>query len=90
MKRGLDSFTWDQVAAFRIFIAFISILPFAFFHLKKQFLTDWKAFLGNGLFGNLIPAFLFTKAETVISSALTGMLNSLTPLFTLLIGVIFF
>jgi drug/metabolite transporter (DMT)-like permease len=41
-----------------------------------------------GVFGNLIPAFLFTKAETYISSSLTGMLNALTPLFTIIIGAI--
>lgn len=43
-----------------------------------------------GMLGNFIPAFLFTKAETGISSSLTGMLNSLTPLFTLLLGVLMF
>ncbi len=43
-----------------------------------------------GMFGNFIPAFLFTKAETGISSSLAGILNSLTPLFTLLLGVIIF
>ena len=43
-----------------------------------------------GVFGNLIPAFLFTKAETQISSSLTGMLNALTPMFTILIGMIAF
>lgn len=43
-----------------------------------------------GVFGNFIPAFLFTKAETVISSSLTGMLNSLTPLFTMLLGIAFY
>jgi drug/metabolite transporter (DMT)-like permease len=90
MNRGLQAFTYDQVAAYRIFIAFIFILPLAPFHLKKELLPNWKAFLGNGLFGNFIPAFLFTQAETGISSALTGMLNSLTPLFTLLIGILFF
>lgn len=86
----MDAFTWDQVAAYRIFIAFLFILPFTFKHLKKEFLPNWKGFIGMGVFGNFIPAFLFTKAETVISSALTGMLNSLTPLFTLLLGVMFF
>lgn len=90
MKRGLDVFTSDQVAAYRIFIAFVFVLPIAHRHLKKELLPKWKAFLGMGLFGNFIPAFLFTKAETGISSALTGMLNSLTPLFTLLLGVFFF
>ena len=41
-----------------------------------------------GVCGNLIPAFLFTKAETQISSSLTGMLNALTPLFTVILGFV--
>lgn len=90
MKRGLDVFSSDEVAALRIFIAFLFLSPLLFIHFKKQHLKLWKAFLGMGVFGNLIPAFLFTKAETGISSSLTGMLNSLTPLFTLVLGVIFF
>jgi len=35
------------------------------------------------------PAFLFMKAETQINSSLAGMLNSLTPVFTLLVGLLF-
>lgn len=58
--------------------------------MKSPLLKHWKAFLGMGVLGNFIPAFLFTKAEMGISSSLTGMLNSLTPLFTLLLGVLLF
>lgn len=90
MKRGLQTFSSQQVAALRIFVAFLAIIPFAFTHLRKEHLKYWKAFAVMGILGNFIPAFLFTKAETVISSALAGMLNSLTPLFTLLFGFIFF
>lgn len=43
-----------------------------------------------GCFGNLFPAFLFTKAETGISSALAGMLNALTPLFAIVVGILLF
>jgi drug/metabolite transporter (DMT)-like permease len=43
-----------------------------------------------GLFGNGIPAFLFTRAQLGLSSAVTGMLNSLTPLFTLILAVLAF
>jgi drug/metabolite transporter (DMT)-like permease len=42
-----------------------------------------------GFFGSLIPAFLFMKAETRIDSAIAGMLNSLTPVFTLIVGLLF-
>ncbi|MBI3510587.1 MAG: EamA family transporter [Bacteroidetes bacterium] len=90
MKRGLDSFTSDQVAALRIFIAFLFLLPLAFRHIKKELFSNTFAFAGMGIFGNLLPAFMFTRAETMISSALTGMLNSLTPVFTLLLGFFVF
>ncbi len=43
-----------------------------------------------GIIGNGIPPFLFAKAQTVIDSYLAGVLNSLTPLFTLLAGLLFF
>ncbi len=90
MKRGMDVYTSDEVAALRIFIAFLFLSPLLIKHFKRAHLKNWKAFAGMGLFGNLIPAFLFTKAETGISSSLAGMLNSLTPLFTLILGVLFF
>jgi drug/metabolite transporter (DMT)-like permease len=90
MKRGLEAFTSPQVAALRMFIAFLFIIPFSFRYVKKTESKNWYKFLAIGLCGNFIPAFLFTAAETGISSSLTGMLNALTPFFTLIIGTIFF
>lgn len=90
MKRGMEVYTSDEVAALRILIAFLFLSPLIFRHVKKPLLKYWPAFLGMGMLGNFIPAFLFTKAETGISSSLAGMLNSLTPLFTLLLGVVLF
>ncbi len=40
--------------------------------------------------GNLIPAFLFSFAQTHINSSLAGMLNSTTPLFALIFGLLLF
>ncbi len=90
MKRGMEVYSSNQVAALRIFIAFLSIIPLVFKHVKKSLLKHWKGFLGMGMFGSLIPAFLFTAAQNGISSSLTAMLNSLTPVFTLIMGVFFF
>jgi drug/metabolite transporter (DMT)-like permease len=90
MKRGLDVYTPEQVAALRIGIAFLFLLPLAFRYFRSINPKPWAALAGMGITGNLIPAFLFTKAETMISSSLTGMLNSLTPLFTLLVGLSMF
>lgn len=91
MKEGLVAFSSDEVAALRIAIAFVVLLPFLFKHFKSiNFKKDWRGLVIMGVFGNLLPAFLFTKAETQISSSLTGMLNALTPLFTITIGVLVF
>lgn len=90
MKRGMDVFSSSQVAGLRMFIAFLFVIPFAFKYVKVEEKKDWLKFLGIGLCGNFIPAFLFTAAETGISSSLTGMLNGLTPFFTLLLGIIVF
>lgn len=90
MKRGMDVFSSDEVAALRIGIAFIFLLPFAIKHNNIHLKTNWKGLVLMGVFGNLIPAFLFTKAETQISSSLTGMLNALTPLFTIIVAFFWF
>jgi len=90
IKVGLKSFTSDQVAAIRMFLASIVLLPYAIKNLK---LLNWKnlpSLLVAGFIGSFIPAFLFAKAQTQIDSALAGMLNSLTPVFTLLVGYLFF
>jgi drug/metabolite transporter (DMT)-like permease len=89
MKQGLRAFSSDEVAGLRIVIASAFMLPFLIKHYNKLSVRkNLKGLLLMGVFGNLIPAFLFTKAETQISSSLTGMLNALTPLFTIIIGVI--
>jgi drug/metabolite transporter (DMT)-like permease len=90
MKRGLEVFSNTQVASLRLFIACVFLIPFALPHLKKMIGKKGPYFLLVGLIGNGIPAFLFTKAQMGLSSSLTGMLNSLTPLFTLLLGVAVF
>ena len=90
MKRGLDAFSSSQVAALRILISSIVLAPLVFKYGKQAPLKHWKKYLLAGILGNFIPAFLFTKAETGISSSLAGILNSLTSLFTLITGVILF
>jgi len=90
MKKGLRSYSHDQVAAFRIFISFIAFLPFGIKYLKKVNKDNIVALFVVGFIGSTIPAFLFTKAQTNIDSGLAGILNSITPLFTLIIGLIFY
>lgn len=90
MKRGMEVFSSEQVAALRIVIAFLFLLPLMLKHYKVNLKKYWFGILMMGTFGNLIPAFLFTRAETGISSALAGMLNALTPVFAIIVGTLLF
>lgn len=90
MKRGLEVYSHSTVAALRISIAFIFLIPFALKYFKKVDKKYWKYLIATGLLGNGIPAFLFTKAQTEIASSLSGMLNSLTPIFALIVGILLF
>jgi len=90
MKRGLDVYSYTQVAALRLFIAFLSLTPFLLRAVKLVQKKHIIPIVVMALFGNGIPAFLFTKAQTQLDSSLVGILNSLVPLFTLLLGVYFF
>lgn len=88
MKRGLESFNPFQVAAFRIFLSFVFLLPFILQRLKQLNRNNLRSILIVGFIGNFFPAFLFTTAQTQIASSLAGILNSCTPLFTLLVGIL--
>ena len=90
MKRGLEVYSYTQVAALRLFIAFLSLFPFVFLAFKKVAKQHWFPIIITAFLGNGIPAFLFTKAQTNLDSSFVGILNSLTPLFTLLLGIYFF
>lgn len=71
-------------------VASACLLPFVFKHLRHIPRHSIKYLIICGWLGNGIPAFLFTYAETEISSSLAGVLNGLTPIFALLIGLLFF
>lgn len=97
MKKGMYTsegeiiFTAPQVGALRMLIAGLALSPFALTHVKK--IKTWKQFISLsivGFTGNFFPAFLFTYAETGLSSGFAGMLNSFTPIFTILIGFLVF
>jgi len=89
MKKGLIFFDSTQVAAFRMSMAMVVLLPISLRNLRTIRGNFWPLLI-SGLCGNAVPAFLFAFAQTKIPSALSGMLNSLTSLFTLVIGVLFF
>ncbi len=90
IKRGLEVYSSIEVGAIRIFVSFIVLLPIAIQRIKSTPWSKMKYIIIIGIIGTGIPAFLFAKAQTQIDSSLAGILNSLTPLFTLTIGLAFF
>lgn len=90
MLIGLEKLNPWQVAAMRLFAAGIIMIPFAKGVLKKiPKELSWYVIL-SGFLGSFFPAFLFCLAETKLDSSFTGTLNSLTPIFVLLTGTLFF
>jgi drug/metabolite transporter (DMT)-like permease len=90
IKLGLGSLSPYQVAAIRLLSAGLVLLPFALRALREVPRKMLVTVILSGIFGSFIPAFLFCIAETKIDSSLAGMLNALTPIFTVLIGVLAF
>ncbi|MFM9986187.1 MAG: DMT family transporter [Flavobacteriales bacterium] len=87
---GLPVFTAFQVAAMRLSMAGLILLPVSIHAFRKLKLSDYKWIAVVGLVGSGIPAFLFTTAQSHLDSGISGILNSLTPLFTLIVGLVIF
>ncbi|MEO7984366.1 MAG: DMT family transporter, partial [Bacteroidota bacterium] len=79
-----------QIAALRIFSAGLVFVPFALFHFSKIPRNKLGLVILSAVFGNLLPAFLFAEAVTRLDSSLAGILNSLTPICVVVIGIFFF
>ena len=80
-----------QIGSLRIFSAGIFFLPFAIFHIRQIPAAKLPFVILTGLLGNLFPAFLFAIAiEKKINSSMAAILNSLTPLFVIVIAVLLF
>ncbi|NOR28741.1 MAG: EamA family transporter [Lutibacter sp.] len=90
MKRALVGLTPIQVGALRILITAIFLIPFGIKSLIKIKRKHWYYLAISGLIGSFFPAFLFAYAVEKIDSSIASILNSLTPLNTLIFGILFF
>lgn len=86
IKKGLIGLTPFQLGALRILFSGFFIFVFGFYTIKKITREQWKWLIVSGFLGSFFPAFLFAFAETEIDSAVVSILNSLTPLTTILFG----
>ncbi len=90
MKEGLKALDPFQVASLRMISAGILLLPAGILQFKKIAPGKVGYVFLSGILGSFIPAFLFCIAETRLSSSFAGFLNTLTPIFTIMIGMLFF
>ncbi len=78
------------MAMWRMVLATAVYLPIAAAYWSKIDWKRWKPLVVVAFCGSAIPNFFFAVAQQHVDSSLAGVLNSLTPLFTLLIGTAFF
>ncbi len=96
MKMGLKApdgtpvLTPYQVASLRMILAAVALSPIAIQAIRQVERKDWKYLAVVGFMGSGIPAFLFAISQQYLDSGLAGILNALTPLFTLLLAILFF
>lgn len=90
IKKSLVYYSGLEVASIRIASAFLVFLPYTLAKFKDFPKDKLKYMLLSGLLGVFFPAYCFTFAGGKIDSAISGALNSLTPIFTIIIGMLFF
>jgi drug/metabolite transporter (DMT)-like permease len=90
MKEGLKGFTPLELALIRMSVAALCFLPFALRHLRELRIKEIAMLFVVGLTGNALPAFLYAKSETVLPSAVVGVLTSMVPIFALILAWLFF
>lgn len=90
IKQGLKVFSPDVVGALRVTAASLFLLPLALPRLRELKQGDHFKLLVSGLMGIFFPAFLFAWAQTRLNSSLAGILNTLSPLWTMIMGTLFF
>lgn len=90
IKQGLKYFPADVVGALRVTAASIFLLPLALPRLKELKNGDSFKLFVSGLMGIFFPAFLFAWAQTQLNSSVAGILNTLSPVWTMIFGVLLF
>ena len=90
IKKGLIGLTPMQLGSLRIIFAALFLLLIGFKSLAKIPHIKWKYIALTATLGTFIPAYLFAIAQTQIDSTVSSILNSLTPLNTLIFGVFAF
>ena len=90
IKWGLVALSPLQLGSLRLLITTVALLLVGYSSLQSLSKYHWKWLAITGYVGTFFPAFLFAFAQQYVDSAIAAILNSLTPLLTLLFGLLFF
>lgn len=90
IKKGLVGLTALQVGSLRTVFAALFLLVIGLRQLKHIKGKQWIWITFSGFFGTFFPAYLFSYAETEIDSAIVSILNSTTPLLSMVVGIALF
>jgi drug/metabolite transporter (DMT)-like permease len=90
IKRGLTGLTPFQLGSLRMIFAAVFLLIIGFNSIKQIQLRHWKYLVLTACCGTFFPVYLFSYAQTEISSSVSAILNSLTPLNTLMLGILIY
>ncbi len=90
IKKGLTGFGFVEAASIRLMAGGAVFLPVALTQYSKVPRDRWPYLVLITFIGMFIPAFLFCLAQQHVQSAVAGMLNALTPIFTLVFSMFLF
>lgn len=90
IKRGLVGLTPIQLGSVRIIFSTFFLVIMGYKSLKGITKNEWKWLAITGFLGTFFPSFFFAFAQQHINSSVAAIMNSLTPIFTLLVGIRFF
>jgi drug/metabolite transporter (DMT)-like permease len=90
MKKALIGLSPVQVGALRIIFTALTLFAVGLKNILAVTKKQWYYISITAFLGTFFPAFLFAYAVDSIDSSIVSILNSLTPLNTLLVGALFF
>lgn len=90
IKKSLLVFNPFQIGAFRVALSGLILASLGIPAMRKMPKKDLLWVILAGFFGNFLPMFLFPIAQTKVSSSLAGIINSLEPIFVLMLGFLIF
>lgn len=90
IKKSLEAFTPYQIGSIRVIVSGLLLMGIGIPAIRKmdKKTIGWMVFAGA--LGNFVPMFLFPMAQLRVSSSMAGILDTLVPVFVLILGFSFF